>query len=98
MAKPSEPERIRRVLDAVRTSLPHPPRVVEIEYEVGADLADDPALYMTLLLEESTRDEDWTSANLEPIEDRIKAALTDAGIELWPYFRYARPSEWRAAG
>lgn len=98
MPPPTEMERIRTVLDEVARSLPEWPKVVQVEFELGVDGAGDPAVYITVLLDESTRSEDWTSANLEPIEDRIQAALQEAGIERWPYVTFIRPSEWRAAG
>jgi hypothetical protein len=91
-------EHIRTVLDSVQRSLPPIPRTVGMHFDVGTDEAGDPAVYVVVLLDEGTRDEDWTSEKLDPIAQTIRAALRAAGVSRWPYVRYSKPSELRAAG
>ena len=98
MPPPTETDRIRAVLDEVAGGLPDWPKVVGMEFEVGEDQAGDPAAYITVLLDESTRSEDWTTPNFRPIMDAIRTGFHEAGISHWPYFSFARPSEWKAAG
>lgn len=98
MPPPTESERIRAVLDEVVRQLPAWPKVVGVEFEEGVDQAGDAAAFITVLLEESTRSEDWKTPNFQPIIDAVRAAFYEAGISHWPYFRFARPSEWKAAG
>jgi hypothetical protein len=93
-----ELEHIRSTLDEVQRRLPSFPRTVGLHFDVGTDDAGDPAVYIVVLLDESTRDEDWTSDKLDPIADLIRGALRGAGVSRWPYVRYSKPSELRAAG
>lgn len=97
MPPPTEMERIRAVLDEVVRQLPAWPKVVGVEFEEGVDGAGDPAVYITVLLDESTRSEDWTNPNFQPIIDAIRLGLQEAAINRWPYVGFARPSDWRAA-
>lgn len=98
MSLPNESERIRTTLESVPASLPSHPKVVETRFELGTDEAGDPAVYVVVLLDDSTSDADWVSSKLEPIAQRVRAALHEAGIARWPYVRFARPSDYRAAG
>jgi hypothetical protein len=91
-------ERIQSVLDSVQRSLPAFPRTVGLQFDVGTDTAGDPAVYVVVLLDESTREEDWTNENLEPIAQMIRHAIRSAGVGRWPYVRYSKPSELKAAG
>jgi hypothetical protein len=54
-------EQIRGVLDSVQKSLPAFPRTVGMHFDVGADIAGDPAVYVVVLLDENTRQKDWTN-------------------------------------
>ena len=98
MAANTETDQIRAALATVPTSFPGHPRVVETRFKLGSDEAGDPAVFVVVLLDENTSDADWTSPKLEPIAERFRAALDDAGIARWPYVRFARPSDYRAAG
>jgi hypothetical protein len=98
MVAANETDRIRNTLDQVSSSLPANPHVVGTQFDLGTDGTGDPAVYVVVLLDDATKDEDWTSPKLEPIADRFREELRAAGIDRWPYVRFAKPSDLKAAG
>lgn len=100
MAVPSDYDRVNAALKSASTSAPAGPKIVDTRLELGMDEAGDAAAFITVVLDESTRGDEWTSANLRPIADHIKNSLRDSGIGYWPYVRFAKPSDLnsRAAG
>lgn len=94
----SETDRIRSLLKKLAPSLPRRPKIRDIRFELGADEAGDPAVFVTVLLDDSTRDEDWIAPKLDPIAQRIRDELHKEGAGRWPYVRFARPSDLKRAG
>ena len=94
----AEFDEIRRILETISGPQPSRPSVVGTRFELGIDQADDPAVYVTVLLDDKTKSKDWTSPKLDPIADRVKEAIRAGGIAHWPSVRFATPSDLKAAG
>ncbi|MBX3362455.1 MAG: hypothetical protein KF912_03740 [Phycisphaeraceae bacterium] len=96
---PTKDEQIQAALDSVLASAPKVPKVIETRFRLGIDDAGDDAIFVLVVLDEQTKDTEWTTANFQPIMDQIHEAIRAAGLTDWPYFRFARPSELnRVAG
>ncbi len=94
----TESELFRAALESVVSANGRPPTVIGTRFELGSDQGGDPAVFVTVLLDEATKDEDWTSPKLDPSADRIRALLRGTGTARWPYVRFARPSDLKAVG
>ncbi len=93
-----EPARIQEAIDRARGQLPARPVVVDVRFELGDDSTGDPAVFVMTLLDEQTRDEEWTSENLDPIVDQLTEAVVGTGLDRLVYVRFARPSEASSNG
>ena len=89
---------IEAALDATKAEWSGVPRIDSFRFELGEDLGGDPAVTVTVLLDEQTRDEDWTVPNLNPIRDIIERRIEAGGVERWVYVRFIRPSDLQAVG
>lgn len=88
---------VKKIEHAVAEAAGHfaapPTKVVRSEFTVGEDQTGDPAVFVTVFLDDATRDEDWTSKNLDPIVDRIRQAVASTGVERFVYVRFLRPKD-----
>ncbi len=98
MVRESESEQVKRALDGTKRQWKGNPRVVEFQFNLGEDQTGDPSVFVTTLLDDATSDGDWTSANLDPIAQRCKEAIAEAGVERWVYVRFARPADLNDPG
>ena len=89
----TETQQIRDAIDATRKGLQSKPSIVEVRFDLGEDSTGDPAVFVLALLDDETRDEDWTSTNLDPIADRLTEAVVATGVGRLVYVRFARPSD-----
>lgn len=91
--------KISKALRLSNLRLPPSPRVTKIEWkhheEESSASYEEPemALWLTVLLDENTKGSERHWVQLEPIDEAIRAALRDAGIELFPYIDFLKPSE-----
>lgn len=92
-----EQQTIDEILDPKSLPLPKEPEVVEIRYEPYVDHLGDDALWIRVIFAEGTPIECDPSA-LKKINFAIADALLEAGIELFPYIRYATRAELEEAG
>lgn len=97
MSRHTETQIIDGLLKADLLNLTGSPRVVDCEYSLGVDQADDPAVFITAYLDEATKDSEWVTARLQPIIDGVRQRFTDAGVDRYVYVRFARPSDRRIA-
>ncbi|MEM8835466.1 MAG: hypothetical protein AAGD00_06565 [Planctomycetota bacterium] len=67
--------------------------VERLDIEVADDHDGDPAVYATVVLSESTTEEQWTSAILDPIADKIREAVAEVDRTRFVYVTYSRPSD-----
>ena len=92
-------DKLRAIIHAaLNAPTPGAPRIVDSMFEVGTDGTGDQAVTVTVFLDESTTEKEWTSEHLEPIEDRVSEAIHNSDLGLWPYVRFARKSDLRQAG
>lgn len=80
---------VKSALDAAK----RPPTVVGQMIELGTDEANDPAVFITVLLKDDTPEGEWVSSNLDPIADAVRKAVSARGVDRWPYIRFARRSD-----
>ncbi|MBI2924585.1 MAG: hypothetical protein HYY24_02645 [Verrucomicrobia bacterium] len=86
-------ERIEKARTVALTRLPARPRVQEIGFEPYTDSTGDSAVKVTVLLAETTPEKERAFRSVAPIEQAIREALMEEGIDLWPYFWFRTPSE-----
>jgi hypothetical protein len=84
---------LKRALALRRLKLPGRPRVERVEFTQIIDSIGDPALRVTVVLDEATSDEERQWARLAPIAEAVRRALAEAEIDLWPYIRFRKASE-----
>src|SRR5438477_7717973 len=101
---------MERVVEAIRgvVAPKGSPRVAGHLIDAGVDEADDPAVFITVLLADETTSAEWISTKLDPIAEAVRAAVRGTGTVRWPYVSFARLSdaggtdvdrpEWTAAG
>lgn len=90
-------ETLNKFKDAINSGKSEP-TVVRCDYELGTDQAEDPAVFVTVLLDDSWRDEDWTLERMLLLENQVRSTLWSAGVSRWAYVRFLRPKDVKAAG
>ncbi len=80
-------------LDLKKLPIPLGMRVLNIEAEDYTDWTGDPALRISVLLDESTDVEKVTGEAVGDFKDAIADNLQKCGITLFPYIFFAKPSE-----
>ncbi len=98
MSASNDGSKVESAVEAVRAGWDETPRLVGVRVKLGPDQTGDPSVFVTGVLDESTRDEDWTSARLDPLIERFRKAVADAGVDRWVYVSFARPSELNGNG
>ncbi|MCC5785859.1 MAG: hypothetical protein EA423_07995 [Phycisphaerales bacterium] len=93
MTERREVELIRKALDAVKADWKTTPKIVEIRFEIGDDHTGDPAVDVLVLIDNATKDEDWTSENLDPIADRVREEIEKLNIDRLVHVGYRRPDD-----
>lgn len=86
-------EPLREILERVRAGFPPRPRVAEIYGYPFTDSLGDPALRITVVLDEEfgAHGPDWLQ--LKPIQEAIHSALRNRGITDFPYVRFVTSQE-----
>lgn len=80
-------------IDAALAAIDRPPFVKEIRYALDTDSTGDPAVLIWVILRDDIADSDEILEHVEPVRSTIVQALSDAGIDRWPYLRYRGQSE-----
>lgn len=93
MGQMAEAKAVEEALQKAGKQWSGAPSVESLRIEIGDDHTGDPSIFVTAVLAESTKKEQWTSANLDPFIDILRTAAADAGSERWVYVRFLRPSE-----
>ena len=93
-----EQQAIDKILAPRSLPLPEKPKVVEILHEPYIDHLGDDALWIRVVFAEGTTGEHRNPGALREINFAIADALLEAGIDLFPYVRYATKSELEEAG
>ena len=88
----------REALDLKNLPLPAGLHVLRIDAEDYTDWDGDPALRISILLDESTDVEKLSGAAVGDFEQAIQANLRKHGVVLFPHFFYAKPSELAETG
>lgn len=97
-------ELIRFVLEEAKKKFPSSPRVVTIDFETGTDSTGDDAVWIRVVLPDTTPASERHNARVQPIADVIRAALrapvpVGGGpfyFDLVPYVSFMTESERRA--
>lgn len=84
---------IRDALDLKKLAIPPSMRILKIDAEDYTDWYGDPALRIFVLLDESTDVEKIGGGAITDFKNSIHDGLLRNGINLFPYFRFAKPSE-----
>ncbi len=91
--------RLKKILDLKGLRLPARPKVRKILAEPYEEQSRSPgddrseALRVTVLLDESTSDDDRSWKAVEPIDQAIRAAIGKADADLFPYIDFLKKSE-----
>jgi len=83
----------RDALDLKKLPVPPGMQILKIDAEDYTDWAGDPALRVSVLLDESTDVEKVRGAAVTKFQLAIYDNLQKYGIMLFPYFSFAKPSE-----
>lgn len=85
------------LLNPASLNLPERPRVFEIRHELCADSAEEDAVKIWVILDDSQPDSEIEKnaamASIKPIHDAIWRALKSAQVERWPYISFRLKSE-----
>lgn len=94
-----ETEKVVTIEEALRSrvrKIKGRPKPVDVRCRFGVDSADDPTIFVTVVLDDETTDEDWTTEKFQPISDALKKELHRLGVERWPSFSYATLEDLRS--
>ena len=83
----------RDALDVNKLSIPPSLHVLKIDAEDYTDWTGDPALRISVLLDESTEIEKVTGKDVGDFKGAIHDNLLKHGITLFPYIFLAKPSD-----
>lgn len=84
---------VRDALDLKNLKIPASMQVLRIDAEDYTDWSGDPALRIKVLLDDSTVVENISGEDIIAFKNAIQNNLQKNGISLFPYFRFAMPSE-----
>jgi hypothetical protein len=73
-----------------------PSDILTWEYEVGLDWTDDPAVWIWMIVDDASPEKEGFYQRTWEVEEKIREALSAAGVARWPYFRMRTGSEQRA--
>ena len=89
----TDQRKIRKALNLKKLPPPINMRVLRLDGEDYTTWDGDPALRISVLLDESTEVEKVTGEEIGNFERAIRENLHNNGISLFPYIFYAKPSE-----
>ena len=89
-------EQLDEILALPHLNLPDRPRVERIEWYPFTDSIGDPALRITVVLDEEFGKQGPQWSQLKPIQQVIDRALRDHGIADFPYIRFVTSKEFAA--
>ena len=86
---------IEELLERLRNEgrFPAKPKIRRFEVEADYDHTGDPALFIWVLLEDDTPEEEQRWADVKPIEETIREAVFASGDPRWPYVRFRTEAE-----
>lgn len=71
--------------------------VEDVQYSLEPDQTGDPAVIVTVVLRDDTRDEDWKSENLNPISEMLRKRIAEKQIDRLVYVRFTDRSHLNAS-
>lgn len=70
------------------------PKLVGVHsVRVGTDSTGDPAVHVTMLLDDNTPDEYWASKHVSPLVERIRKVTESESAQRFTYVNFASPSD-----
>jgi len=84
---------IHDALDLTKLSVPPGMHILKIEAEDYTDWDGDPALRISVLLDDSTDVEKIRGGDISKFKLAVYDNLLKYGINLFPHFKFAKPSE-----
>src|SRR4051794_7782353 len=87
---------LRQAIDLTQLRLPANLRVLSMEAEDYTDWSGDPALRVSVVLDENTDVDRLSGDAINEFKQIVHDNLLKHGIGLFPYFRFAKPSELAA--
>jgi hypothetical protein len=84
---------LQEAIDLTQLRLPPDLRVLSIEAEDYTDWSGDPALRVSVVIDENTDVDHLSGDTINEFKRVIHDNLLQHGITLFPYFRFAKPSE-----
>src|SRR5687767_3742426 len=86
-------ELLERLRDEGR--FPPTPKIRRFEVEADHDHTGDPALFIWVLLDDGTPEEEFRWSALRPFEEAIREAVFASDDPRWPYVRFRTEAEHR---
>ena len=83
----------REAIDVRNLRLPPSPPVVEVRVEEYTDSSGEPALRVTVVLDESADVEKESGETIGDLKSAIRQSLREHGVTLFPYIFLVKPSE-----
>jgi hypothetical protein len=83
----------REAIDIRNLRLPPSPPVAEVKVEEYTDSSGEPALRVTVVLDESADVEKESGETIGNLKSAIRESLREHGVTLFPYIFLVKPSE-----
>jgi hypothetical protein len=77
----SEEQQVEQILRHVD----FPDEVVDWDVELGSDWTDDPAAFVTVVIDDEVWTKEWLRAKGDQLRSLVKGAIRNGGIARWPY-------------
>jgi hypothetical protein len=81
-------------LSDLKSKLPPNPRVVDIRVDDYVDTDGEDALRVTVILDEDMQVENVKAEETIALKSAIRQRIRELGVDLWPYIRLAKQSEF----
>ena len=85
--------RVQQAIDLKQLMLPPDLRVLSIDADDYTDWSGDPALRLSVLIDENTDVEHLSGDTIHAFKRAVRESLRRHGIDRFAYFFFAKPSE-----
>jgi hypothetical protein len=92
----ASPEEGKLVAQAIRT-VELPPWVLNWDYELGSDAEGSPAVWVNFFADQSAATPTDFGRFASQMTQKIRPALSAAGVKRWPYIRVRTAAEYKSA-
>jgi hypothetical protein len=97
MQRDTERSLVEDTLRKVPERMADSPWTVGTKFDLDRDQSGESQVFVTVYLDDATDDSDWTTPKLEPVKQRVRDLISDAGADRWGYVRFRRKSDSQAA-